>query len=66
MLCPGGFRVSLLALKAADVLFELDVRLAMAREAAESVDSESAHIAQLKVAKPPRLSAGAANQTCAF
>ncbi len=62
---PGGFRVSLLALKAAGELFELEaqidgVKLTAKREKFRVMPA--AHIVQPKVPKPPRRSAGAANR----
>jgi hypothetical protein len=62
---PGGFRVSLLVLKAAVGLFKLDARLVEAQGAAKRV-VPAAHIAQTKVPKPPHRSAPAANRTFIF
>ena len=66
---PGGFRVSLLALKAAGELFELEARVVVVKLTAKRWEFRvmpAAHIVQPKVPKPPRRSAGAANRTCAF
>ncbi len=66
---PGGFRVSLLVLKAAGGLFELEAQLVVARGAAKREEFRvipAAHIAQPKVPKPPRRSAGAANRQISF
>jgi hypothetical protein len=62
---PGGFRVSLLVLKAADGLFELEAQLVVARGTAKREEFRvmpAAHIAQPKVPKPTRRSSGAANR----
>ena len=66
---PGVFRVSLLALKAAGELFELEAQLDGVKLTAKRGEFRvmpAAHIVQPKVPKPPRRSAGAANRTCAF
>jgi hypothetical protein len=62
---PGGFRVSLLALKAAGGLFELENQLVGVKLTAKREEFRvmpAAHIVQPKVPKPPRRFAGAANR----
>jgi hypothetical protein len=63
---PGGFQVSLLVLKAAGRLFELEAQLVVAWGTAKREEFRvmpAAHIAQPKVPKPPRRSAEAANRS---
>ncbi len=62
---PGDFRVSLLALKAAGGLFELEARVGVVKLTAKRQGFRvipAAHIVQPKVPKPPRRAAGAANR----